>query len=670
MTIQEMVGSMTLEEKSKFLTGAASMLTHSLERLGIESKKLADASHGIRLAQKDNCTFFPNLCCLAATWDKELSRKMGEGLARECVQHGVSMLLGPGVNIKKNILCGRNFEYLSEDPVLAGELAAAWINGLEENGIATSLKHFAVNNQEKYRTETSVEIDERTLREIYLKPFEIAVKKSKPTSVMCAYNKVNAVWCSENKFLLTEILKEEWGYEGVVVSDWGAVHDVCRVINAGLDFQMPGNPNILAALEAGLAEGRTTMEAIDKAVARVLTFVTKKTAVEQMPYDRDAQHALAREIAAAGITLLKNENVVLPLTADKYKKIGILGGFAEDPLIGGEGAADVYPLPEYIEKPLDELKKLLPDTEFVYMPVVTKNLMPAHHLWGPDAAAANKLVKDCDAVIFFLGSMLSEDTERYDRRSARMNENFEDLIFNIKKEDKKFIAVLQAGSALIMGDWMDKLDACLYAWFGGEAMGGAIADVLTGKVNPSSKLPETLPTKLRTDFEYPGTRLHVEYNDKLNVGYRYYDQHADEIGYPFGHGLSYTSFAYSDADVSLNGENIHIRFTLKNTGDYDGSEVVQIYIADPVSVVTKPPKELKAFEKVFLKAGESKEVSIFVPVADIAYYNMSLHDWVVENGLYYVHIAASSQDIRLTGSFVYDGKMPYSTQRLQEDMVG
>lgn len=670
MTIPEMISTMTLEEKAKFLTGAASMMTHGLDRLGITPKKLADASHGIRLAQKDNCTYFPNLCCLAATWDKELSRQMGEGLARECQHHGISLLLGPGVNIKKNILCGRNFEYLSEDPVLAGELAAEYINALEENGVGTSLKHYAVNNQEKYRTETSVEIDERTLREIYLKPFEIVVKKAKPTSVMCAYNKVNAVWCSENKFLLTEILKDEWGYEGFVVSDWGAVHDVCRVINAGLDFQMPGNPDLCTALETGLAEGRVTMEAIDKAVARVLPFVMREPVREKEAYDRDAQHALARKIAGAGITLLKNENKVLPLDSQKYRKIGVIGGFAEDPLIGGEGAADVYPMPEYIEAPLAELKKQLPDTEFVYMPVFTKGQMPEHHLWGPAAGAANKLVKDCDAVIFFFGSMLSEDTERYDRRSARMNENFEDMIFNIKKGDKKFIGVVQAGSPLIVDDWMDRLDGCVYAWFGGEAMGGAIADVLCGAVNPSSKLPETLPACQRTDFEYPGTRLHVEYNDKLNVGYRYYDSHPDEIGYPFGYGLSYTTFQYDDAAVELKDEMIDVQFTLTNTGDADGSEVVQIYVADPVSIVTKPEKELKAFEKVSLKTGESKRIRIQIPVQDIAYYNMSLHEWVVENGVYDVHIAASSRDIRLSGSFVYEGVMPYSTQRLQRDMVG
>lgn len=670
MTIQDMVSSMTLEEKAKFLTGAASMLTHKLERFCIEPKKLADASHGIRTAQADNATFFPNLCCLAATWDLALSRKMADGLAEECLKHGISMLLGPGVNIKKNILCGRNFEYFSEDPVLAGELAAEFINGLEDQGIATSLKHFAVNNQEKYRTETSVEIDERTLREIYLKPFEIAIKKSKPTSVMCAYNKVNAIWCSENKFLLTEILKDEWGYEGFVVSDWGAVHDVCRVINAGLDFQMPGNPNILAAIESGLAEGRTTMEAIDKCVERVLAFVTKENAVATKPYDRDAQHALAREIAAAGITLLKNEDNTLPLTACKYKKIGVIGGFAENPLIGGEGAAEVYPLPEYIESPLAELKKLMPDVEFVYRPVYYMDSMPERHLWGPEAAAAMKMVADCDAVIFFMGSMLSDDTERYDRLCAKMNENFTDLVYSIPKGDKKFIGVIQAGSALLIDDMVDYLDAITYAWFGGEAAGGAIADVLCGVVNPSSKLPETLPVCMRTDFEYPGTRMHVDYNDKLNVGYRYYDQHPEEIGYPFGYGLSYTTFQYSDADVKLVGETIDVKFTLTNTGDCDGSEVVQVYVADPISVVTKPPKELKAFQKVFLRKGESKQVHIEIPVADIAYFNMSLHDWVVESGVYDVHIAASSRDIRLTKSFVYECDMPYSTKRLQRDMVG
>ena len=668
--ISETVLSMDLEEKVQLLTGASSMTTYPVDKLGIAPHQFADASHGIRSIRSDNCTYFPNLCCLAATWDKDLSRLMGAALAHECIHRGISMLLGPGINIKKNILCGRNFEYFSEDPVLAGELAATYIIGLEENGVAACLKHFAVNNQEKYRTETSVEIDERTLREIYLKAFEIAVKKAKPTSVMCAYNKVNAVWCSENKFLLTEILRDEWGYEGFVISDWGAVHDVCRALSAGLDYQMPGNPGLYEEIKQGLAKGRISEESIDKAADRMLRFMTRERPQEKQAYNRDSQHEIARKIASAGMTLLKNEGAVLPLSGEKYKKICVLGGFAEEPLIGGEGAADVYPLPEYIESPLNELRRQMPNTEIVYMSVFTKGRMPEHHLWGPDAAAANKLAEDCDAVIFFAGGMLSEDTERYDRRSARMNENYEDIIFNIKKGHKKFIGVLQSGSALLIGDWIDRLDACLFAWCGGESMGGAIADVLCGRVNPSGKLPETLPKVMRTDYEYPGTRQHVVYDDKLSVGYRYYDQHPEEIGFPFGHGLSYTTFAYSNLKTKLTDSHITVAFTLTNTGDTDGGEVVQVYIADPVSVVTKPPKELKAFEKIYLRAGESENVQLEIPLCDIAYYNMSLHDWVVESGAYEILVGTSSRDIRLKAEVNYQGAMPYSIQKLQDDMVG
>lgn len=666
----DIVSSMSPEEKAKLLTGASSMTTYPIERLGIAQHKFSDASHGVRGEESENCTYFPNLCALAATWDKVLSRQMGDALAAECIHRGVSMLLGPGVNIKKNILCGRNFEYFSEDPVLAGELAAAYITGLEENGVAACLKHFAVNNQEKYRTETSVEIDERTLREIYLRAFEIAIKKANPTSVMCAYNKVNAVWCSENRFLLTEILREEWGYDGFVVSDWGAIHDVCRALKAGLDYQMPGNPELYASLQRGLAENRISQTDIDTAAERMLRFMKRPHLQEKQAYDRDAQHKTARKIAAAGMTLLKNENEVLPLTEKKYKKICILGGFAEQPLIGGEGSADVRPLPEYIESPLAELRRQMPETQIVYMPLYTKDSMPEHHLWGAHANAANKLAEDCDAVIFFAGGMLSEDTERYDRRSARMNENYEDTIFNIKKGNKKFIAVLQSGSALLIGDWIDRLDACLFAWCGGEAMGGAIADVLCGRVNPSGKLPETLPKVMRTDYEYPGSRLHVAYDDKLNVGYRYYDQHPDEIGFPFGHGLSYTRFAYSDLHAALTDTEIKIDFTLTNTGDCDGAEVAQIYVADPVSVVTKPPKELKAFEKVFLRAGESKTVQLAIPLRDIAYYNVSLHDWVVEDGVYEILVGTSSREICLKARIDYRGDMPYTICKQQDDMVG
>lgn len=664
------IDELTLDEKAALLTGASSMESCAVDRLGIKPRRFADASHGLRLAPEDNCTYFPNLCCLAASWDAGLARRMGETLADECIHRGVSMLLGPGVNIKKNILCGRNFEYFSEDPVLAGELAAAYIRGLEEKGVAACLKHFAANNQEKYRTEINVEVDERTLREIYLKAFEIAVKKGDPTAVMCAYNKVNAIWCSENRHLLTDILKDEWGYKGFVISDWGAVHDSCRAVAAGLDYQMPADQGLADKLRRGLESGRLTTEDIDAAAARVLPFMERELPASGRPYDRAAAHALARAIAGAGMTLLKNEGDTLPLTKDKYGKIGLLGGFADSPLLGGEGSADVFPDPAYVESTVDELRRLMPDTGFVYAPVVFKDTVPAHHLWGSVAREANELVADCDAVVFFIGGMQGDDTERYDRRSALMNENYTDLIRNIKKGNRKFIAVLESGSALIIEDWIDSLDACLFAWCGGEAMGGAIADVLTGTADSSGRLPETLPRRMRSDFEYPGTRERVAYDDKLNVGYRYYDRHPDEVAFPFGFGLSYTSFAYSDAEVSLGGGFVDVIFTLTNTGKRDGAETAQVYISDPESVVSRPVKELKAFEKVFLRAGESKRIHMRIPVDELAYYNVSLGDWVVEAGAYNVLIASSAADVRLSGTVIYEGDMPYTVKKDRDDMVG
>ena len=365
-TIEAIVQQMTFEEKASLLTGDANMLTHAVERLGIPALNLADGPHGTRLAPEKNCTHFPNLCNLGSCWSTENAKKMGRALADECIHHDIHMLLGPGINIKRHILCGRNFEYLSEDPVLAGELAAAYINGLQEGGVSASLKHFAVNSQEKYREALSAEIDERTLREIYLRGFEIAVKKSNPDTVMCAYNKINAVWCSENKHLLTEILKDEWSYDGVVVSDWGAVHDISRAVAAGLDLQMPRNGHIVEQLKDGLEKGKVTMEDIDNAVRRMLHLLYRRSP-KPIEYDRDRQHEIAREIAADGVVLLKNKDAILPLTEEKYKKIAVVGEYAVSPLIGGQGSAEVLQSPEYTDSPLAELQKRLPGVEIQYI---------------------------------------------------------------------------------------------------------------------------------------------------------------------------------------------------------------------------------------------------------------------------------------------------------------
>lgn len=671
MNVKEIVDSLTLEEKALLLTGGSSMGTFPIERFGVEVQEIADGPHGVRFNDKHgNCTMFPALCTLASAWDPEIGEKMGEGIANDCVEHGISMILGPGINIKKNILCGRNFEYLSEDPVLAGKMAAGYVRGLQKKGVGACVKHYAANNQELYRVKASSELDERTLREIYLKAFEIVVKESNPAAVMCAYNKVNSVYCSENRFLLTEVLKEEWDYKGLVISDWGAVHNICRSVMAGLDLEMPQNPAIVEQIKAGLEDGRITMQAIDKAASNVLNYVMNVD-IKKQKYDREKQHKMAVDIAAAGTVLLKNKKKTLPLTSAKYKKIAVVGEFAIRPLVGGQGSAEVFPDEKCIDNPLEELKKRLPDTEFKYMEFYQIYSFSKNMLWPKEDEFLN-FTQDVDLIVFFAGSMGSEDTEKFDRRSAQLNPNYELFIEMAVSHGRECMVVLQNGGALILGDWVehDTVGAIVESWLGGEGTGSAIADVLCGKTNPSGKLPETFPRVMRRDIEYPGTAQKVIYDEKLNVGYRYYDKHTDEILYPFGHGLSYTEFEYKNVNVALENEKIIVSLKLKNVGDNDGAEVVQIYVGDPNSTMTKPMKELKAFKKIFVHKGETANVEIAIPVADIAYYNTMLHSWVVENGRYDIYVGSSSQDIRSVVSFMYAGDMPYTMEAIHESMIG
>lgn len=670
MDIDKIVAQMTFEEKTRLLTGSESLATVAMEKYGIPSRRFADGPHGVRSTLADNCTSFPSLACLAATWNKNAAEKMGRHIAKDCIRHGVNMILGPGANIKRVALCGRNFEYFSEDPVLAGEMAAAYIRGAEACGVATSLKHFAANNQERDRLTVSAEIDERTLREIYLKPFEIAVKKGKPSSVMTSYNKINAVWAAENRHILCEILKREWNYGGVVVSDWGAVHDIARSVHAGLDLQMPKNENIAEELKEGIANGTVTEEEIDGAVKRVLNFVLSFKEAESADYDRDGQHRAAQEIATEGIVLLKNGNGVLPLTSEKYKKIAVVGEFAASPLIAGQGSAEVLLNEKYLNTPLDELRKALPDTEIVYVEGYKKSELPKNMLWPYMYSEVIPRVKDCDAVVLFAGSMLSEDTEQFDRNTLEINPNYVYYINAVAKSVKNTVVVLQSGGALAVGEWNKNVGGILQAYLGGEGVGKAIADVLTGRENPSGKLPETFPAYMRRDIDYPGDSLKVEYNEKLNVGYRYYDRHTDEIVYPFGHGLSYTEFSYGNLKIEERGDAYAVSLTVKNVGDRDGTEVVQLYVSDGVSTVTKPLKELKGFEKIALKRGEEKTVEFLLTDEELSYYNTELHAFTVENGGYTVLVGSSSQDIRLKGSFVYDGKMQYTVVPKGTTMIG
>lgn len=689
-TAKNLTAQLTLEEKAQMITGSGGMTSRGIERLGIPEKTMADGPCGIRGEKEKNHTTFPSISALAASWDKEIAKKMGEALGEECKAHGIDMLLAPGVNIKRHILCGRNFEYFSEDPVLAGEMAAAYVNGLQESGTAASVKHFAANNQEKYRTQISVDIDERTLREIYLKAFEIVVKKSAPASIMCAYNKVNAIWCSENKKLLNDILREEWGYEGFVVSDWGAVHDIGHALSAGLDLQMPCEPNIVEQVRQGMESGKLSEQVLDQAVNRVIAYAIgeheKQEQIEKNKeqdstfageadsdmdvFDRDEQHKTAMEIARAGITLLKNENQVLPLTEKKYKKIAVLGEYADAPAVCGQGAAEVYSFPEYIDSPLEELKKCMPQTEFTYMKGFSKAAYSEEMLW-PQMGKVAEFVKDADAVLVFAGSMISEDTEKFDRRTARLNPNFELFIEEACAHNKNVIVVLQSGGALILEDWRKKVSGIVEMWLGGEAAGWAIAEALCGKYNPSGKLAETFPNTERKDLNYPGNGVCIEYSEKLDVGYRYYDKHPEEICYPFGHGLSYTDFAYENLHAEVKEDALQISFDIENAGEWDGQETAQIYIGNPDSIVPRPVKELKAFEKVFLQKGEKKTVSVSVSLAELGYYNIMLSDWVTENGRYDVYVGSSSRDIRLSSHILLrQERERYSTCRAGKDQIG
>lgn len=669
MNLRELLNEMTFEEKCSLLTGAGSMLTAAIERLGIPHRLLSDGPHGVRMEGATDAVHFPNACCSGASWDEALIERLGHAIAEDCKHFDVSMILGPGINVKRHILCGRNFEYFSEDPLISGKMGAAYIRGVQKGGVSVSLKHFAANNQEVNRLDLNAEIDERTLREIYLRGFEIAVKESSPESVMCAYNKVNAVWCSENRFLLTETLKNEWGFHGLVVSDWGAVHHAARAVSAGMDLVMPPQSDLTEQLRAAVDEGRVTMERIDDAALRVLSFILKPSPAKNTDYDRSAQHDIAREAAAAGIVLLRNENSALPLTAQKYPKIAVVGGHAEDALICGQGSAEVYTDAAYIDSPLAELKKRLPDCQISYWKGTDKRSYSPTMLW-PTGQQYTSFISDCDAVVVFAGNMESEDTECYDRRSAQLNPNFNLYIEEALKLKKKVIVVLQTGGAVILPPWHLQVDALVEMWLGGEAAGSAVADVLTGRVCPSGKLTETFPTRMRHDLEYPGHHRILEYREKLDIGYRYYDKHPEEIAYPFGHGLSYTSFAYKNAEVARQGDSFTLTFELTNTGNTDGAEVVQVYASDPVSTVSKPEKALVAFKKVYLHAGETKRIALPFTARDLAYYNTSLHGWVTEEGEYRLLLGASSRDIRLEASIFYKTDIPYTITPTGETMLG
>lgn len=661
MNAKEILAALSTEEKASLVTGVGNDYAPALERFGIPAKCMRDASHGIRLPKEHNTALFPCLTALTSSFNTECAEDMGRAIADECMHHDVTTILGPGMNIKRYILCGRNFEYMSEDPIVAGEIAAGYVRGLQEKGVSGCIKHYACNNQERDRLDGGCEVDERTLREIYLKPFQVAVEKSNPHSVMCSYNKINGVWASENPFLY-DVLKNEWGYEGLVMSDWGAVHDICRSLMSGLDLEMPENKNAKEQVLGGLADGRLTMEKLDAAVLRVLDFILRPIPKTDEKYDRDLQHKRAAEIAKESIVLLKNDRDLLPLKKDKCKKITVVGEYATRPLISGQGSCEVYPADEYVDSPLEELKKRLPDCEFQYLEYYHKAALPENMLFTQKYRMMEKLWGS-DAVIVFVGGMEGEDTEDSDRRYGGINQHQELFIRAAVRANKNTIVVLQSGSGMVLEDWHREIPAIVEMWIGGEAAGSAIADVLTGNTVPSGKLAETFPTKLRGDLEYPGDGLKTDYRENLEVGYRYYDKHPEEVIFPFGHGLSYSKFEYSDLAISEDEKNINLTFNIKNVGEYDAKEVYQIYISDPVSTVVRPKKELKGFGKPMIKAGESVTVNHSIPKSELAYYNIMLRKWIIEDGKFNILVGSSSRDIHLKGSITVEGTAPYTLWR-------
>jgi len=658
--IKELISQMTLEEKASLCSGLDFWHTKPIERLGIPSIMMADGPHGLRkqdekadhvgIGTSVPATCFPTAVSLASSWNRKLIEKVGIAIAEECQAEGVSILLGPGVNIKRSPLCGRNFEYYSEDPYLSTEMATSFIKGVQSKGVGTSIKHFVANNQEHRRMSINAVVDERTLREIYLASFEGAIKKAKPWTVMAAYNKVNGEYCSQNKDLLTDILRNEWGFEGFVVSDWGAVDERVKALEAGLDLEMPssnglGDKKIVEAVK----KGELPEEILDKAVERLLNIVFKavENRKENTIYDKEEHHKLAREVAKECVVLLKNENKILPLKSEG--KIAIIGAFAKNVRYQGGGSSHVNPTK--LDIPYDEIVKIVGDEANVLY-------SDGYDLESDEVKyelieEAKKIAQKSDVAIIFAGLPERYESEGYDRENLALPESHNKLIEEVSKVQKNSVVVLFNGAPVEM-PWLNNVKGLFECYLGGQAIGGAIAELLFGKANPCGKLAETFPKKLNHNPSYlnfPGENDRVEYKEGIFVGYRYYDKKEIEPLFPFGFGLSYTEFEYSDMKIdkkeAKDNETITVSVKVKNIGDVAGKEIVQLYVRDVESNVIRPEKELKGFEKVELNPGEEKIVTFTLDKRTFAYYNTEIKDWYVESGEFEILIGKSSKDIVL-----------------------
>jgi beta-glucosidase len=652
--IQSLIARMTLEEKAALCTGASSWTTTPVERLGIPEMIVSDGPHGVRRVADINsmaiqslpATCFPTASCLASTWDVDLIHQLGEALAEECIALNVDILLGPGANMKRSPLGGRNFEYFSEDPYLAGEMAASIINGIQSQGVGTSLKHYAANNQEFQRFSISAEVDERTLREIYLPAFEKAVKQAQPWTVMCSYNKVNGTFASEHQYLLTDILKNEWGFEGLVVSDWGAVRDRVAALKGGLDLEMPGpqDRRVEAVVEA-VHSGKLDEAVLDESVHRILNIVFKaKETPKNGTFDVDAHHELAHTIASEGMVLLKN-NGLLPLKGQQH--IAVIGRAAENAHFQGGGSSHINPTK--VAVPFKELQSQAANAELTYA-----EGYPTDNSFRQDLIdQAVTLAQSADVAVLYIALPTFKESEGYDRADLDLTGQQIALIKAVSRVQPNTIVVLNNGAPVAMSEWIDGVAAVLEGWMMGQAGGAAIAEVLFGRVNPSGKLAETFPLKLSdtpAHLNWPGGAGEVRYGEGLFIGYRYYDAREMPVLFPFGHGLSYTTFAYSNAKVSAKNfrdvDGVTVTVDVTNTGKFAGKEIVQVYVHDQESGLVRPEKELKGFAKVELQPGETKSVSIALDFRAFAYYHPEHKQWITEDGAFDILIASSALDIR------------------------
>lgn len=651
MKNKEIIDKMNIEEKVSLCIGDTYWTSKSIERLHIPSIKMSDGPHGLRVQndKADNLGIneseisicFPALSTIGNSWSKEAAFLLGKSIGEEAKKEKVNIVLGPSINIKRSPLCGRNFEYISEDPYLTGILGMEYVKGLQSQNVGACVKHFAVNNQENRRRTINVVIDERTLREVYLKAFHMIIENAKPWSIMSAYNKVNGEYCSENAYLMDKILRKEWQYKGIVISDWGAENNRISGLNVGHELEMPGGrkngiEEIIDAIKTGKLEEIKLDEAVDRIIETTKKIRKNEACTE---YSQESHHKIALQLAEESIVLLKNGDNILPI---KENKIALIGDMAKVPRYQGAGSSTINPYK--VENAYDNFKEQKIEFEYAkgYERIETekdKELLKE----------AIKIAKRNKLVVIFAGLTENYESEGVDRTTLEMPANQNKLIEEISKVNSNVIVVLSNGAPITM-PWKEKVKGIMTGYIGGEAGGKAIVNCLLGKINPSGKLAETYPLKIEDTpcfKNYPGTELTVEYKESIYVGYRYYDKIDKEVLFPFGYGLSYTNFKYSDLKINKIKDKYDISFTIKNIGNVIGKEVSQIYVRQKDAKIYKPDKELKQFEKVELSPNETKKVNIVLTTKDFSYYNSETKQWSVEDGEYDILIGKSSRDIVL-----------------------